>query len=449
VPQHPRFTALAMDITQWYAMALGSLVVLFHVSHPLLLMMRISGTYIASSFLKHLYHPRVRLHIRGSNRYIGFSSKTTRFDVLLVVLFLVGNAVCLSIEVKDVTNLTKRSGLLCIINLVPLALGEHMNLVASFCGVRLRAYASMHEWLGRVVMAEGLIHSVAAISSQHLNLQSTFAIAELMVSYLLLLNSVRLTGLNAVAAGVLLLLSSLAWVRRRFYEVFQKLHLILAATLMAAIYLHSASKNIFRVPICYLFATICLQISIGALRIGRTIYRNIKHRTPLSLATIRTITYKRKSGNKTREIPVLDAVHVHIRLARPWTWRAGQWVYLSIPGVSRTSFVQSHPFFVSWWYRDSKGDNNIVLIIEKRKGFTKDLVSVDPHSEMRAIVEGPYGRELHLELYGTVLLFATGIGIAGQLPYVTQLLEGYHNYEVKGRRIALFWEMDSERKRTH
>ncbi|MAD85156.1 MAG: hypothetical protein CL912_19520 [Deltaproteobacteria bacterium] len=259
----------------------------------------------------------------------------------------------------------------------------------------------------------------------------------------------RLTGLKAAIAGILLLLSSFAWVRRRFYEVFQKLHLILAAALIAAIYLHSASKNIFKVPICYLFAAICLQISIGALRIGRTIYRNIKHRTPLSLATIRTITYKKKSGNKTREIPVLDAVHVHIRLARPWTWRAGQWVYLSIPGVSRTSFAQSHPFFVSWWYRDAKGDAIIVLIVEKRNGFTKDLVSVDPRSEMRAIVEGPCGRELHLESYGTVLLFATGIGIAGQLPYVTQLLEGYHNFEVKGRRIALFWEMDSERKCTH
>ncbi|PVH68072.1 hypothetical protein DL98DRAFT_395368, partial [Cadophora sp. DSE1049] len=411
-----------MDITQWYAVALGSLVVLFHVSHPLLLMMRISGTYIASSFLKHLYHPRVRLNIRGSNRYIGFSSKMARFDVLLVVLFLVGNAVCLSVEVKDVASLIKRSGLLCIINLVPLALGEHMNLVASFCGVRLSAYASMHKWLGRVVMAEGLIHSAAAISSQSLNLQSTF---------------------GAAAAGVLLLLSSLAWVRRRFYEVFQKLHLILAATLIAAIYLHSASKNIFKVPNCYLFAAVCLQISIGALRIGWTIYRNIKHRTP-SLATIRTITYKKKSGNKTREIPVLDAVHVHVRLARPWKWRAGQWVYLSIPGLSRTSFAQSHPFFVSWWYRDAKGDSFIVLIIEKWKGFTKDIVTVGPRSEMRAIVEGPCGRELHLESYGTVLLFATGIGIAGQLPYVTQLLEGYHNYEVKGRRIALFWEMDSE-----
>jgi predicted ferric reductase len=267
-----------------------------------------------------------------------------------------------------------------------------------------------------------------------------------MVSHLHLPDFIRLIGPKAAAAGVLLLLSSLAWVRRRFYEVFQKVHLILAATLIAAIYLHSASKNIFEVPICYLFATICLRISIGALRIGQTIYRNIRHRTPLSVAKIRTITYKRQSGNKTREIPVLDAVHVHIRLARPWTWQAGQWVYLSIPGVNRTSFVQSHPFFVSWWYRDAKGGVTIVLIVERRKGFTKDLVSVDPRSEMRAIVEGPYGRELHLELYGTVLLFATGIGIAGQLPYVTQLLEGYHNYEVKGRRIALFWEMDSERK---
>lgn len=147
-------------------------------------------------------------------------------------------------------------------------------------------------------------------------------------------------------------------------------------------------------------------------------------------------------------MPVVDAVHVHIRPARPWTPRAGQWVYLTIRRASRTSVIQSHPFFVSWWYRDEEGDV-IVLVVEKRKGFTKDLFDVDPRSKIRAIVEGPYGRELQLESYGTVLLFATSIGITGQLAYVAQLLEGYHNCEVKGRRIALFWELDSERKRTH
>jgi NAD(P)H-flavin reductase len=76
--------------------------------------------------------------------------------------------------------------------------------------------------------------------------------------------------------------------------------------------------------------------------------------------------------------------------------------------------------------------------VEKKKGFTKDLVSIDPYSKIQAIIEGPYGRELYLELYGIVLLFATGIGIASQLLYITQLLEGYYNYEVKGRRIAFF-----------
>ena len=57
---------------------------------------------------------------------------------------------------------------------------------------------------------------------------------------------------------------------------------------------------------------------------------------------------------------------------------------------------------------------------------------------MRAIINGPYGKELSLGSYSTVLLFATGIRIAGQLPYVAQLLDGYHNCEVKTRRIALF-----------
>jgi NAD(P)H-flavin reductase len=65
---------------------------------------------------------------------------------------------------------------------------------------------------------------------------------------------------------------------------------------------------------------------------------------------------------------------------------------------------------------------------------------------MRAIVEGLYGKELDLESYDTVLLFATGIGIAGQLPYVTQLLEQYQSGGVTNQRIALFWELDSESK---
>jgi NAD(P)H-flavin reductase len=62
---------------------------------------------------------------------------------------------------------------------------------------------------------------------------------------------------------------------------------------------------------------------------------------------------------------------------------------------------------------------------------------------LRAIIEGPYGKEIHLDEYGTVLLFVTGISIASQLPYIKQLLENFHNYDAKTRRIALFWQVDS------
>ncbi|KAH8748345.1 hypothetical protein BGZ57DRAFT_739465, partial [Hyaloscypha finlandica] len=81
-----------------------------------------------------------------------------------------------------------------------------------------------------------------------------------------------------------------------------------------------------------------------------------------------------------------------------------------------------HPYMVAWWYPYDK-DQDVVT------GFTQSLPSGSSPSqptELRAIVEGPYGKEIHLDEYGIVLLFATGIGIAGQLPYVKQLLENFH-----------------------
>ena len=96
----------------------------------------------------------------------------------------------------------------------------------------------------------------------------------------------------------------------------------------------------------------------------------------------------------------------------------------------------------------------MVFIVQKRKGFTKKLFLHTDNSPidslgtsdsgMIVLVESPYRKELNLESYGTVLLFATDIGIAGQIPYVAQLLEGYHNCKVKTRRIALFCEFSSE-----
>jgi hypothetical protein len=85
--------------------------------------------------------------------------------VVLVVLFLVGNAIYITVRVKDIVSLVERSALLYTINLILLALGERINPMASIFRVRLSASASIHKWLGSVVIAKGLVYIVAALSS--------------------------------------------------------------------------------------------------------------------------------------------------------------------------------------------------------------------------------------------------------------------------------------------
>jgi hypothetical protein len=197
---------------------------------------------------------------------------------------------------------------------------------------------------------------------------------------------------------------------------------------VAAIYLHKPTP-LQAPPTLYLFVGICLQIFTGIVRFAQMLYRNVRHKKPLCRATIQTVTYSNLNGE---EITLSDAVRVHVKMSRAWKPRAGQYIYLCIPGVSYTAFAQLHPFYVAWWDRHN-GDTYAVLIVQKQRGFTKhlflhreNLFDGDPErrdlykgnhlhgiSGMRAVIEGPYGRELCLDSYGTVLLFATGIGIAG------------------------------------
>lgn len=211
--------------------------------------------------------------------------------------------------------------------------------------------------------------------------------------------------------------------------------------------------KIYNIPAVYLLAAVCLQIAIIVLQAGQIIHRNIKYGTPITRIAVRKIIYQKND----RLIPVLNAVQVYVQVCRPWRPRAGQYVYLCIPGVSKTSFIQSHPFYVCWYFHGSTQDH-IILIVRLQDGITKHLKPLanppltsngDAFREsvtIRGFIEGPYGRELHLEDYGTVVLFASGIGITGQLPYAKQLVDGYQSAEVKAKKVALYWEVESERK---
>lgn len=130
-------------------------------------------------------------------------------------------------------------------------------------------------------------------------------------------------------------------------------------------------------------------------------------------------------------------------MARPLKFKAGQYIYLTLWGLSTFSALESHPFQICWAYQDEEGQQVLILLAQPRRGFTRKI-SGSSYQRYPAFVEGPYGKPLHLGQYGTILLLATGVGIAGQLAYIKELLQLYHECEAKTRRIALFWELDAE-----
>ena len=148
-------------------------------------------------------------------------------------------------------------------------------------------------------------------------------------------------------------------------------------------------------------------------------------------------------------------------MARPWTFRPGQYMFLTIPSVGLWT---SHPFSVAWSDAEeqvysekgivmhqqdvlSHQNTTMSLIIKRRDGFTNDLTKKLETTRgrviLKALVEGPYGGGHSLHSYGTVILFAGGVGITHQIGYLRELINGYTNGTVAIQRIVLVWIIQS------
>lgn len=157
-----------------------------------------------------------------------------------------------------------------------------------------------------------------------------------------------------------------------------------------------------------------------------------------------------------------DALRITLKMARPWTFKPGQHIYLYIPSIG---WWMSHPFSVGWSeseevFTDEKGipmtrqetlgtqKTTLSLLVRRRTGFTNKLFqralsSVGSRVTLNAWAEGPYGGIHSMDSYGTVLLFAGGVGITHQVPFVRHLVQGHADGTVAARRVTLVWIIQS------
>ncbi|PWW77236.1 hypothetical protein C7212DRAFT_181745, partial [Tuber magnatum] len=317
-------------------------------------------------------------------------------QAIAIVCGIAANWLCIAITADGVRDIHSRTGQLATIHMILLCLGSRTSILTSHTYLSSYGQQIAHSWLGWITIGNGAVHSIIVLG----------------IGRRLELDGVGISGLV---------------VSRQYPSLARR-----------------ESKRIGRrrdaydgttVPITFVRANIrdyrplYLGIAVGLLAVGY-------------LSRFGHIWYRScGTGPNARRLcvrPLVDAIQVSIVVPRPWHFRAGQHIYLRGFGMGIRAFWQSHPFTIAWW----EGDR-ISMLIRPRGGFTRRLL-LYAGCTLHALVEGPFGIEHDLGSYGTVLMFASGVGIAAQVPYIRRLLEGRSMSKARTQRIVIYWRLDNE-----
>ncbi|KAF2712970.1 hypothetical protein K504DRAFT_368830 [Pleomassaria siparia CBS 279.74] len=335
-----------------------------------------------------------------------------------------------------------RTGVMAVMNMIPLfLLAGRNNPFIALTGISFDTMNLIHRWFGRIVVLEALCHTIAYMASK-VQTKGWAALQESLVG-----SQFILSGFIGTIAFVFLLIQSPGPIRHAFYDTFLHFHIAGAALAVAGVWVHLKGRP----QQLMLYAVVGLWAGERAVRLLRLVMRNVG------------------GGGTKADVEVLpgDALRVTVRMARPWTFRPGQHAYLYMPSVGLWT---NHPFSLAWseeeedlsvtsMLADEKGlpmnrqdvlesqKTNMSFIIRRRTGFTEKLykkadLSAAGKFSTTAFVEGPYGGE-DLSSYGTVMLWAAGIGITHQVPHVRDIVTKYANGTTATRRLTLVWIIQS------
>ncbi|KAK4174811.1 ferric reductase like transmembrane component-domain-containing protein [Triangularia setosa] len=366
----------------------------------------------------------------------------SRFQLLFLLAYL-GTNVAFCVMTIDFSGplaqvaalIRNRTGYLAVVNMIPLFLmAGRNNPLINLLGISFDTFNLLHRWFGRIVMLESVAHTVAwLVGNASKNGWSAAFNTALTVKFLM-------WGFISTCAMIALCIQASSIFRHAYYETFKVAHIALAILAVLGLWYHLDIKKLPQLK--YLYAVCALWIFDRAARFLRIGYRNIG-----------------AGGTKTLvEALPGGACRVTVTMARPWDFRPGQHAYLYMPSIG---FWQSHPFTVAWSDEAEQLDGekglpmdrhdvlyqkktSVSFIIRGRTGFTGALYSraaANPDGKLvtRCLVEGPYRGSQQLHSYGTVMLFAGGVGVTQAVPHVRDLVAGYSNGTVAARKVIMVW----------
>ena len=408
---------------------------------------------------------------------INVGTLPSRLHSFLLVVYIVSNfAYTLILDFKNpnkaslIAEVRGRSGGLAVVNMVPLILlAGRNNPLIPMLKVSFDTYNLFHRWIGRLVIVEAIIHTIAWSANSIAAKGFNDTLSEIPN------NNFLLCGMLGTVAMLIILFQTPSIVRHAFYETFLHLHQFLAFLAILTIYIHLEVAKLPALPF--------IRMAV-ALWLGDRILRLIR---------IARLNFSRHNGTTKVLVEAMpgEACRVTFHLPNHVTVRPGSHVYAYLPKVS---WWMSHPFSVAWTdtasepatgardpscepsspstpqpplspssfekrvdgpgagqilpWKQTNLPTSVSLVMARRTGMTRQLydsAAAAPNRQMvvSGLIEGPYSGHDSLRSYGTVLLFAGGAGITHHLVQIRHLLACSVAGTVATRKIVLIWSVRS------
>ncbi|RLV91420.1 putative ferric reductase transmembrane component [Spathaspora sp. JA1] len=262
-------------------------------------------------------------------------------------------------------------------------------------------FICFHRYIARMMFIFVLIHGIS------------FAIALGPDYHALMRSPFMIWGTVATVCGGIMIFQGLLYFRRRWYEMFLAIHILMAALFIAGTWRHVVTLGY----VWYVYAATGVWVLDRIIRIVRIIAFGFPESdvTLMSNETLKVVIEKPKYWQPT------PGGHVFIHFLRP------------------SCFWQSHPFTCA---SAPGSDDHIVLYCKIKGGVTHGLYQYlmtmpEKTAKIRVGVEGPYGETSGARTSETAVFMAGGNGIPGMYSEAVDLAI---NSSFESRRIVkLYW----------
>ncbi|KAI8405732.1 hypothetical protein FOFC_15220 [Fusarium oxysporum] len=299
----------------------------------------------------------------------GTGFAVTGLQISSLILYLAANGFLLGVGISDLAELEQRAAAIASANLMLVFLGGRTNALADFAQIPLSTYYFGHRWIGVVATCEALLHSALALSRR----QKFDALTK--------------SGYVAIG-GLVVVIFSAACFRRQFGRFFGLFHLLFSMGALGGLVWHVCLQRepSARIPI---FVSCGL---LGCSHLYRWAWMFILGHTAGSVKNLWD------DGNIMR---------LQLGTDKPVSVFPGCYFYLFFTGPLPFYDLFHGYAMMPVWSNPGQGHHR------------RSLGSIFPDSRLR--LDGPYGKDLKLHTFETVVLTAKGLGISGILPFALHL----------------------------